>query len=169
LTGNLNAAAGSFSSTLSAGATTLSSLTTTGAATFSSTVTIPTGAGAGKVLTSNASGLASWTSNPNTAIISVTTSTTYTVATDDKYVIYSNGTTGTITLPSAVSVGAGKEYIIKNISANSITVNTTLSQNIIVDNATNTATTATLGIEASNNWIRVISDGTRWIGFRALF
>ena len=30
-------------------------------------------------------------------------------------------------------------------------------------------TTITLGIDASNNWIRVISDGTNWIVFRALF
>jgi hypothetical protein len=124
-----------------------------------------------KVLTSDATGLATWSANPNTAIISVTSSTTYTVSVNDKYVIYSNGTTGTITLPDASSsgVGAGKEYIIKNISVNSITINTTSTQKIIVDNANNTATSATLGIEASNNWIRVISDGTQWIGFRALF
>jgi hypothetical protein len=126
---------------------------------------------AGKVLTSDANGLATWSANPNTAIISVTSSTTYTVSANDKYVIYSNSTTGTITLPDATSsgVGAGKEYIIKNISVNSITINTTSTQKIIVDNANNTATSATLGIEASNNWIRVISDGTQWIGFRALF
>ncbi|MHA8096952.1 beta strand repeat-containing protein [Aquirufa antheringensis] len=153
------------------GNSTLTTLTTTGAATFSSTVTIPTGAGLNRVLISNASGLASWSANPNTAILSVTSSTTYTVSVNDKYVIYSNGTTGTITLPDATSSGvsAGKEYIIKNISANSITVNTTSSQKIIVDNANNAATSATLGVEASNNWIRVISDGTQWIGFRALF
>ena len=124
-----------------------------------------------KVLTSDATGLATWSANPNTAIISVTSSTTYTVSTNDKYVIYSNGTTGTITLPDATSsgVGKGKEFIIKNISANSITVNTTSSQIIVVDSANNAATSATLGVEASNNWIRVISDGTQWIGFRALF
>jgi hypothetical protein len=124
-----------------------------------------------KVLTSDATGLATWSANPNTAIISVTSSTTYTVSANDKYVIYSNGTTGTITLPDATSsgVGKGKEFIIKNISANSITVNTTSSQIIVVDSANNAATSATLGVEASNNWIRVISDGTQWIGFRALF
>ena len=129
------------------------------------------GAGSNRVLTSNASGLASWSANPNTAIVSITSSTTYTVSANDKYVIYSNTTTGTITLPDASSngVGSGKEYIIKNISGNSITINTTSSQNIIVDSANNTATSVTLGVEASNNWIRVISDGTRWIGFRALF
>jgi hypothetical protein len=126
---------------------------------------------AGEVLTSDATGLATWSANPNTAIISVTSSTTYTVSANDKYVIYSNATTGTITLPDATSsgVGKGKEFIIKNISANSITVNTTSSQKIVVDSANNSATSATLGVEASNNWIRVISDGTQWIGFRALF
>jgi alkaline phosphatase len=73
-------------------------------------------------------------------------------------------------LPDATSsgVGAGKEYVIKNVSGNSITISTTSSQNIIVDSATS-GTSISLGIEASNNWIRVISDGTRWIGFRALF
>jgi hypothetical protein len=159
-------------STLTAtGNATLTSLTATGAATFSGTVTIPSGAGLNRVLTSNASGLASWSANPNTSIVSVTSSTTYTVSANDKYVIYSNATTGTITLPDATSSGvnAGKEYIIKNISGNSITINTTSSQKIILDNANNTAITITLGVEASNNWVRVISDGTQWIGFRALF
>ncbi len=161
----------SLTSLTASGTSTLTTLTTTSAATFSGTVTIPSGAGLNRVLTSNASGLASWSANPNTSIVSVTSSTTYTVLANDKYVIYSNSTTGTITLPDATSSGvnAGKEYIIKNISGNSITINTTSSQRIILDNANNTATTITLGVEASNNWIRVISDGTQWIGFRALF
>jgi hypothetical protein len=138
---------------------------------FTGTIEIDGGSpGAGKVLTSDASGLASWNSNPNTAIKTITDAT-YTVDTADKYIIYSRSSTGTITLPNATSsgVGAGKEFIIKNISGFAVTVNTTSSQRIVVDAANSTATTATLGIEASNNWIRVISDGAQWIAFRALF
>jgi hypothetical protein len=128
--------------------------------------------GAGKVLTSDAAGLATWSSNPNTSIYTISAATTYNVATTDKYVIYSNAAAGTITLPDATTatgVGAGKEYIIKNISAFGVTVNTTSSQKIVVDNVNNAAITASLGVEASNNWIRVISDGAQWIAFRALF
>jgi hypothetical protein len=127
--------------------------------------------GVGKVLTSDAAGLATWSSNPNTSIYTVSALATYTVTTTDKYVIYSNAAAGTITLPDATSsgVGAGKEFIIKNISAFGVTVNTTSSQKIVVDAANSSAIIATLGVEASNNWIRVISDGAQWIAFRALF
>jgi hypothetical protein len=126
--------------------------------------------GSGKVLTSDADGLASWNSNPNTALTTVTAAT-YPVVAADKYVIYSNAAAGTITLPDATSsgVGKGKEFIIKNISSSNVTIATTSSQKIVVDAANSTATTATLGVEASNNWIRVISDGAQWIAFRALF
>ena len=127
--------------------------------------------GVGKVLTSDAAGLATWSSNPNTSIYTVSALATYTVTTTDKYVIYSNAAAGTITLPDATSsgVGAGKEFIIKNISAFGVTVNTTSSQKIVIDAANSSAITATLGVEASNNWIRLISDGAQWIAFRALF
>ena len=152
------------------GAKTFSStVTISGTTTFNGAINIPVNSGNGKVLTSDASGNATWNSNPTISIISITSSTTYTITSNDKYIIYSNSITGTITLPSAVTVGAGKEYIIKNISNNSVVVNTTSSQNIIVDFANSSATSASLGIEASNNWIRVISDGAKWIGFRALF
>ena len=172
LTGNLSAAAGTFSSTLSAGATTLSSLTTTGAATFSSTVSIPTSAGLNKVLTSDASGGATWNANPNAAFRLVSSSASYTVsATDDKYVIYTNGATGTISLPAISSTMSGKEIVIKNISNFNVTINANGSQKIVADFANNAATSAILGVEASNNWVKLIADGTnsQWILFRALF
>jgi hypothetical protein len=190
LTGNLSAAAGTFSSTLSAGAstlasasitnnatvggtlgvtgaTTLAALTTTGAATFSGTVAIPTGSALNKVLTSDASGNATWKS-AYSAISSKTVN--YTLTLDDNYIIVgSASTTGkTFTLPTAVGC-AGKEFTIKNLSAFSVAISTTSSQYIIQDNSTATTTSAALGIEPSNNWIKVISDGTSWISFRALF
>ena len=153
------------------GATTLTSVTATGAATFSSTVTIPTGAGANKILTSDASGNATWNANPNAAFRIVSSATDNISATTDKYVIYTNAGAGTLTLPAVTSTMSGKEIIIKNVSNYNVTINTTSSQVIIVDFANITATSATLGIEASNNWIKLIADGTnsRWIAFRALF
>ncbi len=153
------------------GNTNLAAVTATGAATFSSTVSIPTGAGLNKVLTSDASGNATWNANPNSAFKIVTTATYTVSATDDKYVIYTNAATGTISLPAITSSMSGKEIIIKNISNYNVTVNANGSQRIIADFATNTLTSAILGVEASNNWIRLIADGTnsQWILFRALF
>lgn len=118
----------------------------------------------GQVLTL-ASGVPTWASGVST-IISKTES--YTLTTSDNYVIASSGSGITFTLPTAVG-NTGKEFTIKNISANTVTIATTGSEKIVVDAANSAATTATLGIEASNNWIRVISDGTQWIAFRALF
>ncbi len=153
------------------GATTLTSLTTTGAATLSSTVTIPTGAGLNKILTSDASGNATWNANPNAAFKIVSTATYTVSATDDKYVIYTNAALGTISLPAITSAMSGKEIIIKNISNFNVTINANGSQKIIADFANNVATSATLGVEASNNWVKLVADGTnsQWILFRALF
>ena len=156
----------SLTSLTASGTSTLTALTTTGAATFSSTVKINTGAGLNKVLTSDASGNATWKSG-YTAIISKTAD--YTLTLDDNYIIVgSTATTGkTFTLPTAVGC-AGKEFTIKNLSAFSITIASTAGK-LVQDNSTTASTTALVGIEPSNNWIKVISDGTDWIIFRALF
>jgi hypothetical protein len=180
--GSTTASTGAFTTLSASGATTLTSLTasgtatltsltTTGAATFSSTVTIPTGAGLNKVLTSDANGGATWNANPNSAFKLVSTATYTVSATDDKYVIYTNAATGTISLPAITSTMSGKEIIIKNISNFNVTISANGSQKIVADFANNTATSATLGVEASNNWVRLIADGTnsQWILFRALF
>ena len=121
---------------------------------------------------SDANGGATWNSNPNAAFRLVSSSATYTVsATDDKYVIYSNAASGTISLPAITSTMSGKEIIIKNISNFNVTINANGSQKIVADFANNSATSATLGVEASNNWVKLIADGTnnQWILFRALF
>jgi hypothetical protein len=118
----------------------------------------------GQVLTL-ASGMPTWASGVST-ITSKTAS--YTITTSDNYVIASSGSGITFTLPTAIG-NTGKEFTIKNISSSNVTIATTSSQKIVVDSANSTASTATLGIEASNNWIRVISDGAQWIAFRALF
>jgi hypothetical protein len=96
-----------------------------------------------------------------------TTSTTYNVLTTDKYVVYTGSSNATFTLPTAAGV-AGKEYMIKNMTANSVTISTTGSEQIWQD-AANKTTSASLGTDAQNNWIKVVSDGTNWISFRALY
>ena len=161
--------AATFSSTVNVtGATTLTSLTTTGAATFSSTVTIPTGAAAGKVLTSNATGVASW-SNAGGTVTSTSSSTTYSTS-NVTYIIFTGSTASqTITLPDAADAGNGREYTIKNVASVSVTISAGGSCYIISDNSTTTATSAVLGIEPSNNWMKLISDGTSWYVIRALF
>jgi hypothetical protein len=149
------------------GTSTLTALTATGAATFSNTVKITTGAGLGKVLTSDASGGATW----QTGVTTLTTKTAnYTLTLNDNYIIMgTDASTGlTFTLPTAVGC-SGKEFTIKNLSAYTVSIATTSSQYIIQDNSTATATSANIGIEPSNNWIKVISDGSNWVAFRALF
>ena len=73
----------------------------------------------------------------------------------------------TFTLPTAAGV-AGKEYMIKNMTTNSVTISTTGSEQIWQD-AANKTTSASLGADAQNNWIKLVSDGTNWISFRALY
>ena len=87
--------------------------------------------------------------------------------TTDKYVLYTGSSNATFTLPTAVGV-TGKEYMIKNMTANTVTISTTGTEQIWQD-AANKITTATLGVDAQNNWIKVVSDGTNWISFRALY
>jgi hypothetical protein len=158
------------SSLTASGTSTLTTLTTTGAATFSSTVKITTGAGLGKVLTSDANGNATWKSAVN-AITRATLSSggTTNLTTDQNYyIVLSGSVTGqTINLPDATA-NTGKEYTIKNLSAYSLTITATAGK-LVQDNSTTASTSALVGIEPSNNWIKVISDGTDWIIFRALF
>ena len=148
------------------GATTLTSVTATGAATFSSTVKISTGGAAGKVLTSDATGLATWQNSGG----SITTmSATGTATSTASYIIFTGSTAGaTITIPSAVTLGAGRELTIKNVASVSVSI-ASAGGNLIQDNLTLSATTAALGIEPSNNWMKLVSDGTNWYIMRALF
>jgi len=139
-----------------------------GAATFSSTVTITSGAGAGKVLTSDATGGATWKNSGGTI---TTTASSATISTTDSfnYIIFTGSTASqTITLPSASLVGAGREFTIKNVASVSVSIGATAGY-LIQDNSTLTATGAALGIEPSNNWMKLVSDGTNWYIMRALF
>jgi hypothetical protein len=85
------------------------------------------------------------------------------------YIVFTGTSTQTITLPTAEAAGNGREYTIKNISGVTITISAGGTCYIISDNTTKTATSATLGIEPSNNWMKLISDGTSWYVIRALF
>jgi hypothetical protein len=173
---------------LNVGATTASTSTTTGALTvaggagiagrlnvggntlFTGTIEINGGSpGAGKVLVSDANGLASWSANSHGGVSSVTASSTM-AATDNYNLIVFSGSTAsqTITLPSAVTVGPGREITIKNIASVSVGVASTAGT-LISDSTTTTATSLNIGIEPSNNWIKAISNGTNWIILRALF
>jgi hypothetical protein len=164
------------------GSTTASTSTTTGALEvvggvgiggavyIGGTISIAGGTpGLGKVLTSDANGLATWSNNGGGGVLSK--SATYTIlTTDNANVLVFSGSTAsqTITLPSAVTVGAGREITIKNIASVSVSIAATAGY-LISDSSTTTATGLAIGIEPSNNWIKAISDGTNWIILRALF
>ena len=156
----------SLSSLTASGTSTLTALTTTGAATFSSTVRISSGAAAGRVLTSDANGNATWQNSGGSV---VTMSATGTATSTASYIIFTGSTaTQTITIPSAVTLGAGREITIKNVASVSVSI-ASAGGFLIQDNSTLTSTGAALGIEPSNNWMKLVSDGTNWYIFRALF
>ena len=120
----------------------------------------------GKVLTSDANGLASWTYGSSS--VSKPTETA-TILISDKYVFYDGAADGTLTLPAATN-NAGKEIIIKNRTTKVVTVSRSGStETIFVDSANSAVTSFTIGSEASNNWVKLVSDGSNWTVFRALF
>jgi hypothetical protein len=142
----------------------------TGNTSIAGTIEIDGGSpGAGKVLVSDANGVASWSSNSNGGASLITA--TATMAATDTYnlIVFSGSTTSqTITLPSASLAGAGREITIKNIASVPVTINATAG-NLISDSTTTGATSLSIGIEPSNNWIKAISTGSNWIILRALF
>jgi hypothetical protein len=148
------------------------SKTFTGTSTFSGPVTIggtnlPTATGAtGQVLTLSAAGTAIW---QNTGGSFVSMNATGSSSASAKYIVFTGATASqTITIPSAVTVGAGWEITIKNVASVPVNIAATAGY-LIQDNSTLTSNTASLGIEPSNNWLRLVSDGTNWYLFRALF
>ena len=76
---------------------------------------------------------------------------------------------GTLTLPAATN-NAGKEIVIKNRTSKVVTViRAGSTETIFVDSTVGSVTTFTIGSEASNNWVKLVSDGSNWVVFRALF
>jgi hypothetical protein len=121
--------------------------------------------GLGKVLTSDANGVASWTYGTS-SVARPTASANILIS--DKYVFYDGSANGTLTLPAATG-NAGKEIIIKNRTSLVVTVSRSGSETIYVDVANPNVTSFTIGSEASNNWVKLVSDGSNWVVFRALF
>ncbi len=141
-----------------------------GAVNIGGTIKIAGGTpGEGKVLVSDANGLASWSSNSQGGVSSVSASSTIAATDNFNFLVFSGSTASqTITLPSAVTVGAGREITVKNIASVSVAVAATAGY-LISDSTTTTATGLNIGIEPSNNWIKAVSNGTNWIILRALF
>jgi hypothetical protein len=134
---------------------------------FTGTIEIDGGSpGAGKVLVSDAGGLASWSNAAGSTV--VTNSTTYAITTAEAFVFYNGSAAAAFTIPAAAAGNAGKEITIKNKTAFGITI-TPASGTIYIDSANTGAANVAIGIEASNNWIKLVSDGTQWNVFRALF
>jgi hypothetical protein len=122
---------------------------------------------AGAVLVSDANGLATWSNAVGSA---VTTSTAaYTITLAESIVFYTGTAAGTFSIPAAATANAGKQITIKNKTGYTITITPTASGTIYIDNANTAAANVSIGIEASNNWIKLVSDGTQWNVLRALF
>ena len=96
--------------------------------------------------------------------VATITAATYSIATTDKFLIYTGSSSSTFTLPTAVGV-TGKEYFIKNMTSSNITLNTTSSQQIWFSSSSKVTTISIDGDNATSNWIHLISDGTHWINF----
>ena len=122
--------------------------------------------GAGKVLVSDANGLASWSTGSGSAV--TTTTAAYAITLAESIVFYTGTAAGTFSIPAAASTNAGKEITIKNKTGYTITI-TPATGTVYIDNANAAAASVSIGIEASNNWIKLVSDGTQWNVLRALF
>jgi hypothetical protein len=159
---------GTGATTKSAGFDALSPMTTAGDIIYGGT----SGTGTRLAAGSNGQVLTMVSGNPtwqNTGGSIVTMSATGTATSTASYIIFTGSTASqTITIPSAVTLGAGRELTIKNVASVSVSI-ASAGGNLIQDNSTLSATTAALGIEPSNNWMKLVSDGTNWYIFRALF
>jgi hypothetical protein len=122
---------------------------------------------AGEVLLSDANGLATWSYSIGSTI--VTSTTTYAITLAEAYVFYTGTADGAFTIPDPSSSNAGKEITIKNKTGFVITITPTSTGKIYIDSANTAANNVRIGIEASNNWIKLVSDGSQWNVFRALF
>ena len=121
---------------------------------------------AGKVLTSDANGVATWQNSGGSVVTMSATGTATSTAT---YIIFTGSTVSqTITIPSASILGSGRELNVKNVASVSVAI-ASAGGYLIMDNTTLTNTGVNLGIEPSNNWIKLVSDGTNWYIFRGLF
>jgi hypothetical protein len=122
--------------------------------------------GVGEVLVSDANGLATWSNAVGSTV--VTNSTTYAITTAEAYVFYNGSANAAFTIPAASATNQGKAITIKNKTGFGITI-TPASGTLYIDSANTGVANVSIGIEASNNWIKLVSDGTQWNVLRALF
>jgi hypothetical protein len=122
---------------------------------------------AGKVLTSDASGVGSWTYAVGSTV--VTSTSNYAITLAEAYVFYTGSANGAFAIPAAAAGNAGKTITIKNKTAFNIVITPSATANIYIDKDNTAANTVTIGVEASNNWIKLVSDGSQWNVIRALF
>ena len=145
-----------------------SDLNVSGNAKITGTIEIDGGSpAAGKVLTSDANGLASWSNGMGSAVTTATAAYAITLA--EAYVFYTGTSAGAFTIPAAAAGNAGKSITVKNKTAFGITITPATTGTIYIDKDNIAASTVSIGIEASNNWIKLVSDGTQWNVLRALF
>ena len=122
----------------------------------------------GQVLTLS-SGVPTWSSNSNGGASLISATATMAATATYNLIVFSGSTASqTITLPSAIDAGAGREITIKNIASVPVSINATAG-NLISDSTTTGAISLSIGIEPSNNWIKAISTGANWIILRGLF
>jgi hypothetical protein len=84
-------------------------------------------------------------------------------------VFYTGTSAGAFTIPAAAEGNAGKSITVKNKTAFGITITPATTGTFFIDSANTSAANVSIGIEASNNWIKLVSDGTQWNVLRALF
>ncbi|GAA0561229.1 hypothetical protein [Chitinophaga japonensis] len=124
--------------------------------------------GAGKVLTSDANGYATWQTPASTmsaassGTMSITSVSSSTTLDDSQYTILANNTSAiTVTLPAAAS-NTGRIYFIKKVSSNSSSVTVATSGADTIDG------TSSYAISTYNKSIQVQSDGNAWYILTAL-
>lgn len=116
--------------------------------------------GANKILTSDASGNASWTSNLSvggSVTLNIRTITAATTVLSTDCVVICDATSGgfTVTLPTAAS-STGRVYTFKKLaSSNNVTIDGNGAE--LIDGAT------TYTLTAAYKSVRIISNGTRWL------
>ncbi len=81
----------------------------------------------------------------------------------DLFAADASGSDFTLTLPSAITAGAGKGYFVENVGSTGIVTIATVSSQTIISSS-GSATTLTL--DTRGTWVCLISDGANWKGLR---
>ena len=127
---------------------------------FTGTIEIDGGSPAnGKILVSDAGGVARWSYSSGEVIS--TSLTSYAITLAESHLFYTGSASGSFSIPAAAIGNAGKELLIKNKTAFDVTI-TPVSGTIYVHSGSTSALSVTLGHTATDNWLRLVSDGSQW-------